>query len=116
MSELAHFFTQAMIIVLPAYFFFLGYVFYAGCLNAWHPDLSIWIKAVLIPPILIFGVSDILIRFTIGTILFRDCDFRHGFTFSQLLCYWYHTVGDYRKYVADFFASILNPFNNGHIS
>jgi hypothetical protein len=74
------------------------------------------VKVVLIPPILVGGIFDIAFRFTIGAILLYDWNYKHGFTFSQALCYWYHTVGDYRKTVADWFASILNKFNEGHIS
>ena len=97
-------------------FFFYGYVFYAGCLNAWHPSLPLWIKAILIPPIAIFGLADIIINFFLGSLLYLDIPFRHGWTFTQRTCYWYHTVGDYRKSLADWFASILNPFNKDHIS
>jgi hypothetical protein len=103
-------------LILSPYLFFLWYIFYAGCLNAWHPDLPLWCKVILIPPIAIGGIGDIIIRFTVGGLLLLDWNYKHGFTFSQVLCYWYHTVGDYRKCVADWFASILNQFNDGHIS
>jgi hypothetical protein len=108
--------NSTVVIYLSPLLFFYGYVFYAGCINAWHPSLPVWIKAVLIPPIAIFGFVDICIRFTIGAVLMKDCNYKHGYTFSQLLCYYYNSIGDYRKGVADFFASILNPFNKGHIS
>jgi len=103
------------IILLSPYFFFLGFVFYAGLLNAWKPELSLWVKAILIPPTLVFGGIDILIRFTLGGLLLLDWYPQHGWTFSQALCFYYHETG-YRKSIANFFAWLLNPFNEGHIS
>jgi hypothetical protein len=95
------------------FLFFFGYVFYAGCLNAWKPSLSLWIKIPLGIAILIFGAGDVAWRYSGGMILMLDIS--HGWTFSQTLCYYYHQTG-YRKGIANFFAWLLNPFNEGHIS
>ena len=103
-----------IVIAFPFVFFF-GFIFYAGALNAWKPELSLWVKVIVGIPILIFGGFDVAFRYTGGGLLLRD--FTHGWTFSQCLCYYINIKdGSFNYKVACFFAWLLNPFNKGHIS
>ena len=97
------------------FLFFFGIIFYAGALNAWKPELALWVKFFVGIPILIFGAGDVLFRYTFGGLLLRD--WSHGWTFSQCLCYYINIKdGSFNYKVACFFALLLNPFNEGHIS
>jgi hypothetical protein len=94
-----------------------GFMMYAGALNAWHPQLPIWVKVVCIPPLAIFGSFDIAFRLTVGGLLLLDWNIHHGITFSQTLCYYINIKdGSFNYRVACFFAWLLNQFNPGHIS
>ena len=89
-----------------------GFFFYAGVLQAWG-EMRWYVRVVVSPALLVFGGLDVLFRFTIGALVMLDID--HGFTFSQLCCYWYR-IPCWRGDVSGFVASILNEISPGHIS
>ena len=106
------------IVVASPWLMLVGFTMYAGCLNAWHPDLPNWVKAFLLPPLLVFGAFDVAFNIVIGTPLFLfEPPFIHGNTFSQRCCYWFNQKdAGWKNEVANFFAWLLNKFNPNHIS
>lgn len=94
-----------------------GFPAYAGILRAWDmfsiPEKLFYGLFVILP----FGILDILLNITWGSLYYWDWPFLHGWTFSQRSCYWIHRPGDFVRYrKAQAVARQLNKVIPGHIS
>jgi hypothetical protein len=91
---------------------FYGFVFYAGCIQAWN-RLLIGAKILLLPPVLIFGIVDILFNSTFGTIMFLEFPTLHLITFSKRCEYHMHEA-NWRGSIAGAYCFLLNCIIPGH--
>lgn len=92
-----------------------GFLFYAAMIESWRGmKWFVWVPC--IPPILLFGLLDVIFNIAIGSLLYLELPFLHGLTFSQRCCYWFNEKESYRVGMAQWWASILNEISPGHIS
>ena len=91
---------------------FYGFVFYAGALQAWNRAL-IGQKIILLPPLIVFGLADILFRCTFGMLMFLELPTIDTITFSKQCESHYHEAG-WRGSLAGAFCFLLNTFIPGH--
>ena len=93
------------------WFFYLGFVLYAGCQHA----IAIRQYAVLIPcaPVLApAAVMDVLFNFTFGRIMFWELT--NTITFSERLDLHYSTTG-WRGHLADKIGNVIDTILPKHI-
>jgi len=92
---------------------FYGFVYYAGALRAWD-GMLIGQKIVAAPPLVIFGLVDVLIlRCVFGTFLFIEPPTMATITFSKQ-CESHMDEKGRRGKIASAFCFLLNTFIPGH--
>lgn len=70
---------------------------------------------IAIVPCVPFFFVDVLWRFTIGALIMWDINYKNGWTFSQMLCHYFHATG-WRQTEATWWSRPLNFFAPLHIS
>src|SRR5271165_3459530 len=68
---------------LYVYVFYLGFLMYASVMNAGFKNLPLFVKALLVPPGIVFLLMDVLFNITLGTILFFQLPTKATITLSK---------------------------------
>jgi hypothetical protein len=92
--------------ILISLLLFYGFVFYAGCVQAW-PRLLIAVKILLLPPVIFFGLLDIVFNITFGTLMFLELPSFHLITFSKR-CEHHMGENNWRGSIANAYCFLLN--------
>lgn len=98
--------------VISSLLLFYGFVFYAGCVQAW-PRMLIGFKILVAPVLLVFGIADVLFRCTFGSLMFLDLPTMATITFSKQ-CESYMEDSGWRGAVANAYCFLLNTFIQDH--
>jgi hypothetical protein len=98
--------------ILTSLGLFYGFVFYAGALQAWDRAL-IGQKIILAPPLVFFGLLDVVFNVTFGTIMFLELPSFHLITFSKR-CEFHMADNNWRGSIAGAYCFLLNTFIPDH--
>jgi len=99
--------------LLVLLFSFYGFIYYAGVVRVWD-EMLIGQKIVASPPLVVFGLVDVLIlRCILGTIIFIELPTMATITFSKQ-CESHMDEDNWRGKIARAFCFLLNTFIRAH--